>query len=59
MWQWEIMRELPSVQSGLQFLDSLQVIGNAKRIAEVLDVIAGIMDYTAMAVFKMSPFTVQ
>ena len=40
----EIMRKLhyTSVQSGLQFLDALQVIGNAKLIAEVLDVIADI-----------------
>ena len=42
----EIMRELrhtrPSVQSSLQFLDVLQVIGNAMLISEMLDVIADI-----------------
>ena len=42
----EIMRELrhtrPSVQSSLQFLDVLQVIGNAKLNSEALDVIADI-----------------
>ena len=42
----EIMREMhhirPSVQSDLQFLDALQVIGNVKLIVKMLDVIAGI-----------------
>ena len=42
----EILREMhhtrPSVQSGLQFLYALQVISNAKLIAEMLDLIAHI-----------------
>ena len=40
----EILKEIrharPSVQSGLIFLDALQAIGDAKLIAEMLDVIA-------------------